>query len=71
MVGEGSRNASANRDLKQARETYETSTSNKGKRKIDELEAIVIEEEENLEAHDLEKEMEWVQDPGKVTTRAT
>ena len=51
---------SANRDLKQAGEAYETRTSNKEKCKIEELEAIVTEEEEKMEAHDLEKEMEWV-----------
>lgn len=60
MAGEGSINVSANRDLKQAGEAYETRTSNKEKCKIEELEAIVTEEEEKMEAHDLEKEMEWV-----------
>lgn len=68
---EGSRNSSANKNLKQAREAYETRTSQKEKRKIEELEGIVVEEEEKLEENDLEKEMEWVQDPGTTTTRVT
>lgn len=71
MAGEGSRNASTNRDLKRARETYETRTLQKEKQRIEELEAIVTEEEENFEAQELEKEMDWVQDPGTVTTRST
>lgn len=71
MASEGSRNALANQDLKQAQEAYETRTSQNEKRKIEELETIVTKEEENLEAHDLEKDMEWVQDPSTSTMRAT
>jgi len=71
MASEGSRNASANRDLKRARETYETHISQKGKQKIEELEAIVNEEEKNLESQDLEKEIDWIQDLGIITTCAT
>lgn len=59
------------KDLQQAREAYETRTSQKEKHKIEELEAIVVEEEENMENNDMEKDMEWVQDPGTTSTRAT
>ena len=58
-------------DLKQARETYETRASQKEKHKIEELEVIVVKEEENLEEHEIEKDMEWVLDPGTPSTRAT
>ena len=71
MVHEGSRNVSANWDLQKAREAYETWTTQKEKRKIEELEAAVTEEEEHLEEQDLEKEVEWIHDPGTATTWAT
>lgn len=35
------------------------------------MEAIIVEKEENLEENDLEKEMEWVQDPDTATTQPT
>lgn len=71
MAREGRRNVSTNRNLQQARDSYETRTSLKEKRKIEELEAIVAEEEEHLKEQDMEKEVEWIQDPGTATTRAT
>lgn len=58
MASEGSRNASANRELKRARAAYETCTSQKEKQKIEELEAIFSEEEKNLEAREVEKDMD-------------
>lgn len=48
MAHEGSRNSLANRDLQRAQDSYETRTSLKEKHKIEELEAIVVEEEEHL-----------------------
>lgn len=71
MAGEGSRNASANKDLKVAREMYETCTSQKNKRKIIDLEAMVHEEEKKLSEQEIEEEVDWLQDPGTVTTQAT
>lgn len=71
MAGEGSRNASANRDLKMAREMYETRTSQKNKQKINDLEAMVTEEENKLKEQEMEEEVDWLQDPVNVITRAT
>lgn len=41
MAGEGSRNVSANKDLRNAREMYESRTLQRNKRKIIDLEAMV------------------------------
>lgn len=58
MAWEGNGNASTNRDLKKACEAYETQISKKGKRKIEDLEDVVIEEEEQMDFQDLK--MEWI-----------
>lgn len=71
MVREGSQNVFANWDLQKAWEAYETHTTQKEKCIIKELEAVVTEEEERLDVQDLEKEVEWLSDPGTTTTRAT
>lgn len=71
MACEGIRNASANWDLKKAREAYETQTTQKEKRKIEELEVAVTEEEEQLDVQALETEMDWLSDLCTTTTRAT
>ena len=42
MTNEGSRNASTNKELKKAREAYETSVFAKEKRKIEEIEVEVV-----------------------------
>lgn len=67
---EGSHNASANKDLKVAREMYETCTSQKAKRRINDLDAMVNEEEKKLNEQEMEEEVK-IQDLGMVTTRAT
>lgn len=71
MAPKGSRNESANRELKKAREAYETLVSTKGKKIIDEIEAEVNEEHERLDMQSIEEEIEWISDPGTPTTRAT
>jgi len=71
MAGEGCRNQSANNDLRLAREMYERRTSERNKRKIIDLEASAQEEESKLSDHQLSQEVNWLQDPGMTSTRAT
>jgi len=71
MAGEGSRNKSANNDLQQAREMYERRTSQRNKRKIIDLEATVQDEESKFSDQQIGKEVDWLQDPGTLSTRAT
>lgn len=66
----GSGNVSVNKELKKAREAYETLVSAKGKKKIDEIEAKVNEEWERLQMQSIEDEIEWISDPRTPTTRA-
>lgn len=70
MEGEGSSSTSVNKDLKTARDMYETRMSLKNKHKIIDLEAMVQEKEKKLSEEDIEKEVDWLQDPGTVTKRA-
>lgn len=67
----GSRNASANKELTRAKAAYENCTSQREKWRIEELEAMVNEEEKSMNQQELVKEVNWVQDPDTVTTRAT
>jgi len=71
MAGETSRNKSANNDLQQAREMFERRTSQRNKRKIIDLEATVQDEESKLSDQQIGKEVDWLQDSGTPSTRAT
>lgn len=71
MAGEGSRNKSANNDLQQAREMYERRTLQRNKRKIIDIEATVQDEESKLSDQQIGKDVDWLQDPGTLSTRAT
>lgn len=71
MAGEGSHNRSTNNDLQQVREMYERRTSQRNKRKIIDLEATVKEEECKLFDQQIGKEVDWLQDHGTPSTRAT
>lgn len=71
MEGEGSCSASANKDLRTAREMYETRTLLRNKHKIIDLEAMVHGEEKKKSEEDIVREVVWLQDPGTVTKRAS
>jgi len=65
------RNEPAYRELKRAREVYETQVSAKGKNIINEMEADVNEERGKLDMQTIEEEIEWIANPGTPYTRAT
>ena len=50
---------------------YETKTSQRNKRKLNELESSVKAEEAQVSDQQLGKEVNWLQDPGNTFTRAT
>lgn len=60
MVGEGSHNASAKKDLKMAREMCETCMSQKNKHMINDLDVMVKEEEKKLKEQEIKEEVDWL-----------
>lgn len=71
MADASSRSRSASRDLQRAKEAFEKSTSQEGKRKIIGLEIYAREEENMLSDEQLSKEVDWIIDPGTPSTRET
>lgn len=67
----GCRNESVNRELKRAREAYETQVSAREKKIISEMEAEVNEEQEKPDMQSIEEEIEWIAYLGTLSTRAT
>jgi len=60
-----------NRELKRAREAYETQVSAREKKIISEMEAEVNEEQEKPDMQSIEEEIEWIAYLGTLSTRAT
>jgi len=71
MDASGSRNAAAIQDLHEAKKGYETRAMTKHKRKVEELENKVKQEEGGRTEEELAAEVNWLQDPGTPAKRAT
>jgi len=71
MEGSGSRSATAIQDLNEARKGYETRAAARHKRKVDELEDKVKQEEDGRTEEEIAAEVDWLPDPGTPAKRAT
>jgi len=71
MDSEGCRSITANMELQTARDMYETRTVSKNKRKISALQASVKAEELSRTEEDIAQEVNWLQDLGIASNRAT
>lgn len=65
------RSSAVNQELQTAKKMYETRTSAKNKRNISDMEASVKEEERLCTEEDVAGEVDWLQDPGTASKRAT
>ena len=61
----------ANKELQTARNMYETRTTARNKRKIEEMEDMVKKEEAQRTKDDIAGEVNWLLDPGTASKRAT
>jgi len=63
--------SAANQELRVVQKMYETRTASRNKRKVAELEAKVKEEEAQRTEENVAGEVDWIEDPGTPSKRAT
>lgn len=71
MDGSGSRCAATIQDLHEVKKGYETRATAKNKRKVEELENKVKQDEEGRNEEEIAAEVNWLHDPGTPAKRAT